>query len=350
MNTINYDYQGPLLRNIGRYYINHNKKAQMLTFSCSGFEVCIYGTKLEAGFIATECGKSDGEGAIGVVIDNDNFSQAVKIVLGKPDALYVLAENLPLAFHRIRVYKRTESSCSLTGWTNLRTDGDFCPVAKRNQLKIEFYGDSITAGNGVEGKLGDDIFETRTENALISYAALASEALDGDFSIIAIGGYPLYKSPWTDLATIKTIPQMFSFADYDWGTTFENAIPWNNQKFIPDIVVINLGTNDDQYLCALPPQQLKAEEDAFCASLRSFIAQINKFYPHAKIILTIGMIRVQKVAALILKVSQEYTSDVFYFQFNSLSVGGFMPNGGHPNARMHEYAGQELAAFIKTII
>jgi hypothetical protein len=59
--------------------------------------------------------------------------------------------------------------------------------------------------------------------------------------------------------------------------------------------------------------------------LRSFIAQINKFYPHAKIVLTIGMICVQKVAALISKVCQEYTSDVFLFQFNSLSVGGFMP-------------------------
>jgi hypothetical protein len=68
MNIINYDYQGPLLRNIGRYYINHDKKAQMLTFSCSGFEVCIYGTKLEASFIATECGKRDGEGAIGLLL------------------------------------------------------------------------------------------------------------------------------------------------------------------------------------------------------------------------------------------------------------------------------------------
>jgi hypothetical protein len=81
--------------------------------------------------------------------------------------VYVLAENLPFAFHRIRVYKRTESSCSLTGWTNLRTDGNFCHIAKRNQLKIEFYGDSITAGNGVEGNLGDNFLKRAQKMPLL---------------------------------------------------------------------------------------------------------------------------------------------------------------------------------------
>ncbi|MDY0345908.1 MAG: GDSL-type esterase/lipase family protein [Bacilli bacterium] len=349
MNRLNYDYQGPFLKNIGRFYINEKRKAQMLTFSCSGFEIVFYGTKLEAYFLATECGKKDGEGAIAVVIDETPFSQAKKVVLNKPEALYTLAKDLDLGIHHLKVYRRTESACSHMGWQYLITDGEFRPLASKKRLQIEFYGDSITAGNGVEGLLGDDNFETRTENALLSYAALTSEKLRADFSIVAIGGYPLYKSPWTALPVIKNIPQMFAFADYDWGTDFTNYISWDNHKFVPDIVVINLGTNDEQYLNALPSHEVAKEEEAFCTALRNFIQQIKSAYPQAKIILTIGMIQVQKVEKLIYKVSQEYPKDVYYMKFNSLSSVGFMPNGGHPNAGMHVAASEQLAAFIKAI-
>jgi hypothetical protein len=350
MKRLDYDYQGPLLKNIGRFYISKKRKAQMLTFSCSGFEVIFYGTELLAYFVATEGGKRDGEGAIAVVIDKTPFAQARKVVLDKPEALYTLAKDLAPGVHHLRVYRRTESACSAMGWQYLLTDGEFRPLASRKRLQIEFYGDSITAGNGVEGFLGDDNFETRTENALISYAALASEKLDADFAIIAIGGYPLYKSPWTALPTIKSIPQMFSFADYDWGTNFTNYISWDNRRFVPDIVVINLGTNDEQYLDALPSHEVANEEEAFCLALRDFIQQIKGAYPKTKIILTIGMIKVKKVEKILYKVSQEYQNDVYFMKFNSLSVGGFMPNGGHPNAQMHVAAGEQLAAFIKSII
>jgi hypothetical protein len=350
MNRLDYDYQGPLLKNVGRFYINEKRKAQMLTFSCSGFEVIFYGTELRAYFVATEGGKKDGEGAIAVVIDKSPFAHAEKVVLAKPEALYTLAKDLNPGFHHLRIYRRTESACSVMGWQYLITDGEFRPLESKKRLQIEFYGDSITAGNGVEGIFGDDNFETRTENALISYAALTSEKLGADFAIIAIGGYPLYKSPWTALPTIKSIPQMFSFADYDWGTNFTNYILWDNCKFIPDIVVINLGTNDEQYLNALPSHEVVKEEEAFCAALRDFIQQIKYAYPQVKIVLTIGMIRVQKVEKLIYKVCQEHPNNVYFMNFNSLSVGGFMPNGGHPNAQMHVAASEQLAAFIKSIV
>ncbi len=348
MKRLDYLYQGEKLKDLGRYFINEKKQAKMFTFSASGFEVYFYGTYLKADIIATECGKKSGEAAISIIIDEQKFLEGRKIVLDEPEKVYSLASGLNEGFHRLRMYKRTESSCSLTGWKYLETDGDFFPVKENYKLKIEIYGDSITAGNGDEGVEGDDEFETRTENALTSYGALAAEKLQADFSIIAIGGYPVYKSPWNSFATIKTIPQMFSFADYDWGTTFENSIPWDNQKFIPDLVVVNLGTNDDQYLLPLKENR-DLELVNFKKSLKDFVDLLLKTYPKSKVLLTIGMIKVSLVTKLIKEVALSYPDRVFFHEFVSLKEGGYMANGGHPNQKMHIEAGEELYRALKDL-
>ncbi|MCI2069092.1 MAG: GDSL-type esterase/lipase family protein [Bacilli bacterium] len=348
MKRLDYLYQGEKLKDLGRYFVNEEKKAKMFTFSASGFEVYFLGTYLKSEIIATECGKKQGEAAISVVIDEQTFLQGKKIVLDEPDKVYSLASDLPYGLHRLRMYKRTESSCSLTGWKYIETDGDFKKVEDDYKLKIEIYGDSITAGNGDEGVEGDEEFETRTENALTSYGALAAEKLKADFSIIAIGGYPVYKSPWNAFATVKTIPQMFSFADYDWGTTFDNSRSWDHKKFIPDLVVINLGTNDDQYLLPLKEGR-DLELVNFKKAMKDFVDLILRTYPQSKVLLTIGMIKVTLVTKLIKEIALSYPSRVFFHEFISLKEGGYMANGGHPNQKMHIEAGEELYQVLKKI-
>jgi lysophospholipase L1-like esterase len=350
MKRIDYLYEGPFIKNLGRYYVSAEKKAKMFTFSCSGFEVRFKGTSLKAEIIATECHKPQGEAAIEVIVDETKFAEGKKITLDKERAVYALASGLPYGEHRLRIYKRTESSCSLTGWTYIETDGEFLPIPEEKHLKIEIYGDSITAGNGVEGVEGDENFETRTENALISYEALAAEKLKADFSVIAIGGYPVYKSPWNGFAVIKTIPEMFSFADYTWGTDHTNIVYWDNRKFVPDIVIVNLGTNDDQYILPLKEPLQSQEKEGYKQAMRDFIARIFSAYPQCKIVLCLGMIKVSLTEDLLKEVASEYKKNVYFLPFDSLKVGGYMANGGHPNRAMHIKAGQELYDFLKKII
>jgi len=349
MKKMDYSYEGPELKNLGRYYIDQDKKARMITFSASGFAVAFEGSELKAEFVATECGHPQGEASLAVVVDDAPFLSAKKIVLNQNDAVYVLAERLPQTRHVVRVYKRTESACSLTGWHRLETDGRFVPLNEKKALKIEYYGDSITAGNGVEGIEGDNDFETRTENALLSYASLAAEKLDADFSIIAIGGYAAYKSPWNTNAPIKSIPEMFSFADCTWSTTPENFIPWDHRLYIPDFVVINLGTNDDEYLLPLQEFEQKKECLAFQKTMKAFIDEIRQRYSGVSIIVTIGMIKVSLVSSLLKEVVSLYPDKVYFHEFSSLSVGGFMANGGHPNAAMHQKAAAELSTLIASL-
>jgi len=349
MKTIDFLYQGPYLIDLGRHYQDLVKGARMFSFSASGFEVGFEGTELSGRFIATECGRPQGEASIAVLLDEEPFSQARKITLDKPDALCVLVQGLKKGFHRVRVYKRTESACSLTGWKEISTDGAFAPFAAFSRNEDQIYGDSITAGNGVEGLRGDDNFETRTENALISYGALAAEKLKANFSLICIGGYALYRSPWNAEAPIKNIPEMFSYADCTWATTHENAIPWDNKQFVPDIVVLSLGTNDDQYL--LPLQEPKRSEECrhFVLETKNFIDKIRQNYGSVKIIVAIGMIKVSVVTSLLKEAVASYPSGVFFLEFDSLKEGGFMACGGHPNRAMHLEAGKQLSDLIKKI-
>lgn len=349
MNELDYGYQGPALKNLGRYYQSAERQARMITFSASGFAVAFEGSRLEAEFVATECGRPQGEASLAVVVDDAPFCSAKKIVLNQSDALYLLADNLPPTRHVVRVYKRTESACSLTGWRLLKTDGHFVPLHDPKRLKIEYFGDSITAGNGVEGVEGDNEFETRTENALISYASLTAEKLEADFSIIAIGGYAAYKSPWNAGAPIKSIPAMFSFADCTWSTTKENAIPWDHRLYLPDLVVINLGTNDDEYLLPLKEGEQEKECLAFKKTMVAFIDEIRRSYPDVTIIVSIGMIKVSLVTSLLKEVVSSYPDRVYFHEFSSLQAGGFMANGGHPNRAMHQEAAEELVSLISSL-
>jgi GDSL-like Lipase/Acylhydrolase. len=349
MNSLQWRYEGPSLRNLGRYYQSEERQARMFTFSGSGFEVGFYGTTLSARLIATECGRPQGEAAIAVLVDEQPFENSRKITLDKPDSLYILAAGLTKGRHRVRVYKRTESACSLTGWKSIMTDGEFTSLEPSEGIKIEIYGDSITAGNGVEGVRGDDNFETRTENAILSYGALSAEKLQADFSLVCIGGYPIYKSPWNKGASIESIPQMFSFADCTWSTKKENAIPWDHKRFRPDIVVISLGTNDDQYLLPLAEPERTAECRHFVKATKDFIDLNRKTYEGVKVIVAIGMIPVRLVTDLLKEAVASYPQGVYFLEFDSLKEGGYMPNGGHPNRKMHAEAAEELTALIKKI-
>lgn len=350
MKKLPFDYSGPFLKHLGRGYLDSQNKAYFFTFSASGFEVRFSGTSLEAEIISNCNGQKDGKGYLAVVIDDESFFESHKIPLDEPKAVYSLVSGLKFGIHRVRVYKRTEASCSYTAYRYIATDGTFMEVDDSPRLKIEFYGDSITAGNGDEGVKGDDVFETRTENAITSYGALSAESLNADFSIIAIGGFPLFISPWNTGEIIKTIPDMMSFSDFRWGMRKEDSIPWDHQKFIPDIVVINLGTNDDQYCAALPLEEEKTlfKKD-FEEAYLSFISKIAALYPNAKIIIGIGMIKNSYLDYVISKVAKEAPSHPSFIKFDSLRIGGYMANGGHPNKAMHLEAAQELTNLIKSL-
>ena len=88
----------------------------------------------------------------------------------------------------IRLIKLSECTQSLMALAGIETDGIIEPIQAR-PVRIEFIGDSITCGYGVEGKSVDAPFTTAAANAVKAYAFLTAEALDADAVLTSFSGY-----------------------------------------------------------------------------------------------------------------------------------------------------------------
>lgn len=148
---------------------------------------------------------------------------------------------------KARIVKLSECTSSLMGISGVYAE---CirPV-EINGLKIEVIGDSITCGYGVEGN-ETQAFTTATENAEKSYSMLIGGMLNADVRTDCFSGFGIV-SGYTDNGVIndgclvplyyeKTGMNGFVLPD---GRRVQD-IPWNFEQFQPEIIVLNLGTND----------------------------------------------------------------------------------------------------------
>ena len=152
---------------------------------------------------------------------------------------------------------------------------------EKKKLSIEFIGDSITAGYGVEGQNQYENFKTSTENFSKSYAYLAAKKLDADYSAVCYSGHGVVSGYSTGEKNSEAlIPEVYTRIsknnDYPGEWDFEN------NKY--DVVVINLGTNDLNYV--------KADEkrnDEFLQEYANFLTLVREKNPDSYIICTVGI-------------------------------------------------------------
>ena len=175
--------------------------------------------------------------------------------------------------------------------------------ADKNDLYIEFIGDSITCAYGVEGQLGGS-FSTGTENFAMSYAFLTAQFLHADYSTCCYSGHGIYSGYTADGTrnTDSLIPdcydQVSKFRDYGQAWDFAAERPC-------DAVVINLGTNDINFVGAAPEEN----GPLFVSAYKDFLAHIRETHPDAAIIGTVGTMGGEDVYKLIEQACTEYTQD-----------------------------------------
>lgn len=335
----------------GRHYYDREEDGVFFSFSATGFCVRFRGTCLLADLSATGIGQSMGQPYLGILLEGELFENARKIKPSSKRGKVILLSGLEDKEHVARVYKLTESHCNLLGLHSLSTDGTFLPASHKAKLLLETYGDSISCGDGIEGVEGDDCFETRTENALLTYTAVASEKLDADFSIQAVGGFGLTVTPWNQESPIRTTPPLFSLATYNDKTSEENKVPYDNSASRkPDYVIVNLGTNDAEYYEQLHEEEQEEAEKGFPVAYKEFTDRIFSFYPECRIIMGIGMIPSPRAVGLVEEAYRYiHNPRVYFLPFDSFKVGGYCADNGHPNKNMHKEAGLELFHLIQKI-
>ena len=135
------------------------------------------------------------------------------------------------AIHELSLVKRTEGSQGVTRFRGFDLPGGGLFQARRRPRLIEFVGDSITCAFGVEGASQTEGFRPETENAYLGYASVAARALAADVRLLAWSG----RKMWPD----NTMPEILDRAIPTRPTPLADP-----DEPTPDVVVINLATND----------------------------------------------------------------------------------------------------------
>lgn len=243
---------------------------------------------------------------------------------------YVLAEGLGRGQHTVRLTKRTETFYGTPVFLGfeLDRDRDLLPLPPRPERRIEFIGDSITAGYGSEGSSPTCIFSAGTENAELTYAAMTAVNLDAEYVILAVSGVGIVRNyNASDSLTPGTMLTL-----YEGTTTDRDTKPWDFERWVPQAVVINLGTND----FSTTPQPAG---ELFLQGYVNLIVKIRNRYPQAHIFALAGPIMVDPaestIRSAVTQMRQILDDDrVYYVQIeNNLELSAVDYGcDWHPNA------------------
>jgi lysophospholipase L1-like esterase len=179
---------------------------------------------------------------------------------------YVVAAGLPPGEHTVELYRRTEGSFGPTVVNEVLLEGELLappPVTRR----MELIGDSISAGYGNEG-VSPCSFSAQTENSYQTYGAIAARTVGAELHTVAWSGKGIVYNYDNDMN--QPMPEL-----YDRIIASDGA-PWSFE-WQPDVVAINLGTND--FSTDNDPSQ-----ELYVSTYVEFLAHVRDVYPDAQIL------------------------------------------------------------------
>ena len=314
----------------GRCFWDEEAQSVCFSNSSAGFEVRFIGTSLTAKIAATDSAfpqEAAEKAYLYVFIDGEkDYKKARHIELdgsGEP-AEYVLAQNLQQGEHTVRVLKCTEVKYGSAWLYSLRSDGEFLAPPPRAERRVELIGDSILSGSeSMRESTTTDSKLTESENSLASYGAFAADLLDAEVSAVTRSGALI--SGYRGYASIQDFYDLYS-ADCD-------AL-WDFSLFQPDVIILDLGTND--FLVGAPT-------DLISEKYSEFLAYVRRKNPDSAIFCCAGAMVTavnRTVSAAVEQRNAAGDKNVWYYALPVIA------SGGHPREEQHLSNGYQLGAFI----
>lgn len=282
-----------------------------------------------------------GDNYFNVIVDNDS------VALFRPDTTqkyYQLASNLSEGKHSIELFKRTEWNRGKTVFYGFEIEGKgkLLPKSVAKNKKIEFYGNSITAGYAVEDTSGNDSPDSTFTNNYLSYAAITARHFDAEYQCICKSGIGITVS-WFPLI----MPEI-----YDRLNPADSTSSWDFTLYTPDIVVVNLFQNDS-WLVNMPKHESFKQrfgetaptEKYIINAYQQFIASLRTHYPQANIICALGSMDATKEGS---KWPGYVQTAVANLNDNAIYTH-FIPykeTSGHPSIKEQEEMANSLIQFI----
>lgn len=193
---------------------------------------------------------------------------------------FTIAEGLSPQSHTVVVWSISQPLCAHQTWEptpwshsfhSFSTDGAFGAPPPKPQRRLQIIGDSITAGDAIDPV-------TCANDHLGSYGARLCQHFAVDCQTLAIGGKGIYENCCDGFETMTTL-----FARTIVG--FPELL-WDDSRFIPDGVVLALGTNDADHNAG-PVWQAN-----FTATYAAFLQRLTRIHnnPNLPIFCAVGPI------------------------------------------------------------
>ena len=310
-------------------------QAAQISWSGSSIKLNFEGESIHAMF-----DDEKGENYYNIIIDN-NLSSVLKLDTVK--RFYELASNLEKGKHSVEIFKRTEWGNGLSNFYGFKiNNGKVLPKSNVKKRKMEFYGNSVSAGYAVDDLSGRDLHDSIYTNNYKSYAALTARHYDAKYHCICKSGIGVTVS-WDSLI----MPEI-----YDKLIPTNSSSFWDFSNYSPDIVVVNLFQNDS-WLVELPNHEeyikrfnkTPPTDNQLITAYQNFILNLRKQYPKTNIICTLGSmdaakqdskwIKYIKTAVNNLKDDNIYTHIMPYIESNA-----------HPSEEDNQVMSKDLINFI----
>ena len=329
-----------------------------LSLSGSGIEFEYEGRGLTLTFLggsASQIPENEANYAHMAIYADDR--RVADLQLSAPETKVTIAESAERKTSVIRVIKLSECAMSLAGILPLEiSEGESIRPTAGNARKIEFIGDSITCGYGVDDEDPLHPFKTATEDVTRAYAYKTAKALDADYSMFSISGYGIISGYTGDPAVQmkdQRIPDFYEFMGFSYdtlpGIPAPSQIPWDFTRYQPDAIVINLGTNDDSFC-----QDFEERQQDYCDSYVRFLKVVRRHSPNAMLICVLGLMG-DRLYPWVCKAAKKYSEETgderiatVHLPEQDASIG--YVSDYHPLESAHEKAAGELIPAIQRIM
>ncbi len=319
MNII--DIKNDFLSLDGRVYILDN--AYVFDNSNTGFSCIFEGTSFNITFKAN-C--SIGENKVLLIVDNIK----TKITLPNTNEFISinLCNNLENNKHSLQFIKLLEDQYSRIYINEINCNKLIKYDSNKNNIKIEFFGDSLTCGFGVLGH--DNEISSFNEDSSYAFPYLTASILEAKLSTHSYSGISLDLPMYADIL-------MKDYFDY---YSFTSKIKYNH-IYNPDIIVIYLGTNDSAGI-----NNNKGNIDSFKNSYIKLINQLDEYNQNIPIILCYGMCKIREDIDNTIKSLENINDDIYVCKFTPIDIGSV----NHPGVLTHKDASIKLSNLIKKIL
>lgn len=338
---MSYPAESNFVKPLGRTFMRDGSR--ILSHTCSGVEFAFRGTAADI-TLTSNCKTSKARVAFYV-----NGEPVKDTMLNNTEETFRIFESTEPQNCIISVVKLSEAAYSNIGVKSINVISEYgiIPTPARKH-KIEFIGDSITCGYGIDAADQYEAFATTNENGEKTYAALIGKHFKADYNVISWSGIGVYSS-----YTESSKPNQSFLMPPIYGKTAPNELSndmWDFTQWQPDLVVINLGTNDNTWT-----RGIQERADLFGAAYYEFIEQVRDANPNAYIICSLGVMgskllpEIKEQVALYSANTGDYRITTFEFDYRDGVNDGFGA-GFHPSAVTHQKMADKMIPFIEQLM